>query len=160
MASKNPISIPKEEPKKETYTEWAKRNYNSQYESWEPWLEDKYLRWFGKDNKASYTTKNTLDKSKVTGIDQVDQLQDGVNGLVSGQLGKGGLAQPVGDWASKEGINRAERGGKDDKGQWAPGPLNSVASPVADNAKKAGSSVTEGAKSAGGYLGGFMGGKK
>jgi hypothetical protein len=83
-----------------------------------------------------------------------------VNNLVSGQIGKGGLAQPVGDWASKEGVNRAERGGKDNKGQRAPGPLNSVASPVADNAKKAGGSVTEGAKSAGGYLGGFMGGKK
>jgi hypothetical protein len=22
-----------------------------------PWIEDKYLAWFGKDNKASYATK-------------------------------------------------------------------------------------------------------
>lgn len=37
--------------------EWAKQTYNQQYESWVPWLEDFYLRWFTKDNKASYTTK-------------------------------------------------------------------------------------------------------
>lgn len=83
-----------------------------------------------------------------------------MNGLVSGQVGKGGLAQPIGDWASKEGVNRAERGGKDDKGQWAPGPLNSVAKPVAENTQKAGGSLTDGAKSAGGYVGGMFGSKK
>lgn len=38
----------------------------------------------------------------------MDTLQDGVNGLVAGQLGQGGLAQPIGDLVSKEGINRAE----------------------------------------------------
>ena len=63
MASKNPISIPKEEQKKETYSEWASRHYNSQYENWTPWLEDKYLQWFGKDNKASYVTKGSLPYS-------------------------------------------------------------------------------------------------
>ena len=31
-----------------------------------------------------------------------------MNGLVAGQLGQGGLAQPIGDMVSKEGINRAE----------------------------------------------------
>lgn len=43
--------------------EWAKKTYNEQYESWVPWLEDIYLRWFTKDNKASYTTKSKLDSA-------------------------------------------------------------------------------------------------
>jgi hypothetical protein len=47
-----------EQKKKQTYTEWLKENYNYQYERWMPWIEDQYLRWFGKgDNKASYATK-------------------------------------------------------------------------------------------------------
>ena len=110
-----------------------------------------------------------LDKTKVTGISQVDNLQDGVNNLVSGQVGKGGLAQPIGDMASKEGVNRAERGGKDDKGSY--GPAGGVAGGVVDSAKQGGSGlasgaqagagkVTDGAKSAGGYLGGLWGGGK
>lgn len=106
----------------------------------------------------------------MTGIEQVDNLQDGVNNLVGGQVGKGGLLQPVGDMASKEGINRAERGGKDDQGSYG-SPLGGVTDPVVNNAKAGGSSVaqgaqtgagklSEGAKSAGGYLGSFWGGKK
>lgn len=107
----------------------------------------------------------------MTGIKQVDTLQDGVNNLVSGQLGQGGLGQPIGDLVSKEGVNRIERGGKDDTGHTAPGPLGNVTDPLAENAKKGASGVTEGAKSvgsgltegvkgAGGYLGGLWGGKK
>lgn len=47
-----------EQKKKQTYTEWLKENYNYQYERWMPWIEDQYLKWFGKgDNKASYATK-------------------------------------------------------------------------------------------------------
>ena len=42
---------------KQTYTEWVKDAYNNQYENWMPWIEDKYLAWFGTDNKASYATK-------------------------------------------------------------------------------------------------------
>jgi hypothetical protein len=113
---------------------------------------------------------DTLDKSKVTGIDQVDKLQDGVNDLVAGHVGKGGLFQPAGDMASKEGINRAERGGKDEKGTYG-GPAAGYTDPVAKNAtaageglaggaQSAGSTVTDGAKSAGGYLGGMLGGGK
>jgi hypothetical protein len=49
-----------EQKKKQTYSEWVKENYNYQYERWMPWIEDQYLKWFGKgDNKASYTTKGT-----------------------------------------------------------------------------------------------------
>jgi hypothetical protein len=62
----------------------------------------------------------------VTGVKQVDTLQDGVHGLVAGQVGQGGLLQPVGDMVSKEGVNRAERQGKDDKGGYLPTNLPSV----------------------------------
>ncbi len=37
--------------------EWAKTQYNKQYDSWVPWLEDIYLRYFTRDNKASYKTR-------------------------------------------------------------------------------------------------------
>jgi hypothetical protein len=46
-----------DEQKKQTYTEWAKQKYNEQYENWMPWIEDNFLRYFTKDNKASYATK-------------------------------------------------------------------------------------------------------
>lgn len=39
--------------------EWAKQRYNEQYEVWWPWIEDNFLRYFTKDNKASYATKGT-----------------------------------------------------------------------------------------------------
>lgn len=111
---------------------------------------------------------DTLAKSKVTGITQVDKLQDGVNNVVSDQVGKDGILEPVGNMASKEGINRAERGGKDDQGSYG-GPMASYTDPVAEKtqgagqglaggAQSAGSTVTEGAKGAGGYLGGILGG--
>lgn len=38
--------------------EASKNFYNRQYESWMPWLEDKYLSWMGQ-NKTSYTAKGT-----------------------------------------------------------------------------------------------------
>lgn len=115
-------------------------------------------------------TTDTLSKTKVTGIDQVDHLQDGVNDLVGGQVGKGGLLQPIGDMAGKEGINRMERGGKDDKGTYG-GMAAGITDPAIQNAQQAGSNVTQGAKGgasyvadsakgAGSYLGGFLGGKK
>jgi len=145
--------------------ETAKQYYNKQYEKWVPWLEDQYLYYFGKDNKASYTTKQQMDKTKVTGVKQVDKLQDDVHSLISGQVGKGGLLQPVGDVVSKEGVNRAERGGKDDKGSYG-GPLGGATDPIVGNAKTGGSSmssgvqagvgkVVDGAKGAGSYVGGF-----
>lgn len=40
--------------------EWTKNQYNKQYETWVPWLEDIYLRYFTRDNKASYTTRGTF----------------------------------------------------------------------------------------------------
>ncbi|TKX27631.1 hypothetical protein C1H76_0055 [Elsinoe australis] len=139
--------------------ERGKQFYNTQYDKWVPWLEDQYLYYFTKDNKASYATKQQLDKTQVTGVEPVDKLQGGVTDTVAGQVGQGGLLQPVGDMASKEGANRAERGGKDDKGSYG-GPLGGVTDPLANKAKEGGSAVTEGAKGAGGYLGGWFGGKK
>ena len=111
--------------------------------------------------KLTPSTEN-LDKTKVTGISQVDNLQDGVNGLVSGQVGQGGLLQPVGDSLSKEGINRAERGGKDENGKSieSQGPLGGYGQGAVDGVKGAGSGVAGAGKSAGGYLGGMWGGKK
>lgn len=98
----------------------------------------------------------------------MDTLQDGVHGLVAGQVGQGGLLQPLGDAVSKEGINRAERQGKDDSGTYG-GAASSVTDPVVNNTKaggeavgrgaqNVGGSVMSGAKSAGGYVGGVFGG--
>lgn len=39
--------------------EWTKKKYNEQYEVWWPWIEDNFLKYFTKDNKASYATKGT-----------------------------------------------------------------------------------------------------
>jgi len=111
-----------------------------------------------------------LDKAKVTNIDQVDKLQDNVNGLVSSQVGKGGLLQPVGDMASKEGVNRVERQGKDESGSYG-GPAASVTDPMVTTGKGAGSTLTQGAssaagsvssgaKAAGGYVGSMFGTQK
>ena len=53
-------NLPESEKKKQTYYEWAASVYANQYEKWMPWIEDQYLRWFGKgDNKASYVAKGT-----------------------------------------------------------------------------------------------------
>lgn len=178
------------EPPK-TYKQQAGEYYNRQYESWMPWIEDKYLSWFTKDNKASYATKGwplpsfpvppllfpsspshpsirpnsppeNLSKTKVTGISAVDNLQDGVNDTVGGQIGQGGLAQPLGDAMSKEGINRAERGGKDENGKQieSQGPLGGYGQSAVDGVKGGAGGVVDGVKGVGGYLGGGSGGKK
>ena len=54
-----PITEQTDAEKKESYREWASKYYNQKYETWMPWMEDQYLKWFGKDNKASYATKGT-----------------------------------------------------------------------------------------------------
>ncbi len=79
---------------------------------------------------------------------------------MAGQVGAGGLAQPIGDMTSKEGMNRFERQGKDDKGQYAPGPAGQVAQPVADGAKTAAGTVQNGVSGAAGSVGGLFGQKK
>ncbi|ERT01565.1 uncharacterized protein SPSK_08042 [Sporothrix schenckii 1099-18] len=164
LASANKNDKNNQDQKQQTWSGAAYGKYNELYESWAPWAEDVYLRYFTRHNKASYATEDTLAKTKVTGIKQVDTLQDGVNGLVAGQLGQGGLAQPVGDWASKEGVNRAERNGKDDKGKYlpsgTPATISSGAEAVADGGKSAAGAVSGGVKSVGGAVGGLFGGGK
>ncbi|KAH7253538.1 uncharacterized protein BKA55DRAFT_511215 [Fusarium redolens] len=146
--------------------EWAKTTYNDQYEKWVPWMEDVYLRWFTKDNKASYATKQNLDKTKVTGIEQVDTLQDGVHNLATGQVGQGGLLQPVGDLASKEGVNRAERQGRDENGGYVnkevpgSGAMNSTANAVVGGGQGAAQGLQDVGKGVGNTVGGLLGGKK
>lgn len=49
-----------------TYRESAGEYYNQKYETWMPWIEDQYLRWFTKDNKASYATKRTFPTSSTS----------------------------------------------------------------------------------------------
>jgi hypothetical protein len=100
----------------------------------------------------------------VTGVEQVDTLQDGVNHLAAGQVGQGGLLQPIGDLASKEGMTRAERQGKDDKGGYAPSNIpgaqatNAAIGGVAEGGKAVGGKMTDGVKGAGGYVGNMFGG--
>ena len=53
---------------------------------------------------------------------------------------------------SKEGVNRAERGGKEESGSYA--------GAIGGYAQSAGGSVLSGAKSAGQYVGGMFGGQK
>ena len=52
----------------------------------------------------------------MTGNENVDKVQDGLNEGIAGQFGKGGLAEGVGNLTSKEVWTRSERGGKNDKG--------------------------------------------
>ncbi|SMQ46242.1 unnamed protein product [Zymoseptoria tritici ST99CH_3D1] len=152
-------ALPEDQKRGKSYMEWIKEGYQNQYENWMPWIEDQYLKWFTRDNKASYATKDTLDKSKVTGVSQVDNLQDGVNNLVAGQVGQGGLLQPVGDAVSKDGINRAERQGKDEKGSYGiGGPASTVTDPVVKNTKAGAEGVTGAVQGAGSYVGGLFGG--
>ncbi|KAF9895353.1 hypothetical protein FE257_000257 [Aspergillus nanangensis] len=145
-------NLPEEKKQQQTYSEWLSQVYNDQYQKWMPWIEDMYLRWFGRgDNKTSYATKDTLSKSKITGISQVDQLQDDVHNLVGNQLGDRGLLAPVGKLVSKEGINRAEREGKGEDGSYG-GPLGGATDPVVNSVKGGAQSVSGGMKSVGGWF--------
>ncbi|KAK4038070.1 hypothetical protein C8A01DRAFT_38031 [Parachaetomium inaequale] len=145
--------------------EWAKDQYNKQYDVWVPWLEDFYLRYFTRDNKASYTTRENLSKTKATNISQIDTLQDNANNLVADQLGQDGLVAPVGDLASREGVNRVERKGKDEKGGYIPssqvgGPAGGVGEAVAGGGNAVVGGVVEGARQGAGAVGGFVWGEE
>lgn len=102
----------------------------------------------------SVTLAGNLEKTKVSGLDQIDKLQDGVNDLAAGQVGQGGIAQPIGDAFSKQAINRAERQGKNDKGGYLPdqgGVLarggDSLLGGVADGGRKAAGAAQDGLSS-------------
>jgi len=68
-----------------------------------PWVEDKYLSWFG-ESRTSYGVKDSMGKTKVTGNENVDNIQDGVSGLVGGQFGKGGLGEPISKGVDSTGL--------------------------------------------------------
>jgi hypothetical protein len=96
---------------------------------------------------------DTLSKTKIPGsenIQPLDKLQDDTHNLVADQVGKGGILQPLGDMAGKEGVNRMERGGKDDKGKWIPGGAG----------KQIVDPISGGVKSGANAVGGLFGGKK
>lgn len=80
-----------------------------------------------------------------------------MNHLAGGQIGKCGLLQPVGDMASKEGVNRMERGGKDDKGSYG-GAAGGYTDPMINKSKDAEQSIQSGASNtAGGVSGAIKG---
>ena len=64
-----------------------------------------------------YEMLDNLDKTKITGDSNVDAVQDGVNEGVTGQLGKGGMLEGVGNMTSKEVLTRSERQGKNEEGK-------------------------------------------
>ena len=152
-----------------TWTGWGKGKYNDTYNSCAfsspppfrslhcpadscsvppdvPWLEDKYLAWFG-ENKTSYMAKENL-KTRVVPDENVGKVQDGVAEGVGGQLSSGGLLGKVGDASSKEGVNRAERGetGVDDQGaaQGVSGKMQQGAEGVTGTVGKGVSGLTGG----------------
>ncbi|KAK4112375.1 hypothetical protein N656DRAFT_768524 [Canariomyces notabilis] len=146
--------------------EWAKDQYNRQYERWVPWLEELYLRYFTRDNKASYTTRENLNKTKIISNPQLNTLQDGVNSLVADQVGQDGLAAPAGDLVSREGINRLERKGKDEQGRYVAAPEaaggagravagagNALVGGVVAGGEQAASTAKAGGKNVGGWFG-------
>ncbi|KAL2817733.1 hypothetical protein BDW59DRAFT_165782 [Aspergillus cavernicola] len=138
-------TLPTETKETQSYTEWAKEAYHEQYEKWMPWLEDQYLKWFGNgDNKTSYVAKDNLSETKISGIDQIDHLQDDANNLIGNQFGERGLLAPVGNLVSEQGVNRAERGGKDEEGSYG-SPLGGVTDPVVQGGKIVGQGLYSGA---------------
>lgn len=62
-------ALPSEKKKGKTYTEWIAEGYQHQKENWMPWIEDFYLKWFTKDNKASYATKGMSCGDVATVVD-------------------------------------------------------------------------------------------
>lgn len=102
---------------------------------------------------------DTLSQTKVTGSDKVDQIQDDTNNLVGNQLGDKGLLAPVGNLTSKEGVNRTERGGKDESGSYA-GALSGVTDQVVEGGKGVASTVQSGAQNVGSSIGNVLGGSK
>ncbi|KAL8829668.1 MAG: hypothetical protein Q9191_001877 [Dirinaria sp. TL-2023a] len=129
---------------------WYSRKYEEYYTAYVPWLEDKVLAWFG-ENKTSYTTKEQLRKTEITGDKNIDAIQDGAAEGVGSQLAKGGCLAPVGEGVSKEGVNRA---GKGDTGPLDTAQAKQQQSSWAASASNAFSGEGEGVMNAGQSVGG------
>jgi hypothetical protein len=76
----------------------------------------------------------------------VDKIQDDTSNLIGNQVGDKGLLTPVGQFASREGVNRAERNGKDDSGSYM-GPATGLFEKGKEGASSAGSGLARGAES-------------
>ncbi|KAH8816624.1 hypothetical protein F5884DRAFT_853059 [Xylogone sp. PMI_703] len=64
------------------------------------WIEDTYLKLTGQ-NRTSYGTKDTLHKTEVTGIKDVDNVQRGLGDTVADTLGPGHIGGVAGDTIDK-----------------------------------------------------------
>jgi len=93
---------------------------------------------------------DSLSKTKFSGVNEVDQVQDDASNLVGNQLGDRGVLSPIGQAVSKEGVNRAERGGKGEDGKYFPGGYGDIGG-VGD---KIGQGVQGGVSGVKGVLGG------
>jgi len=93
-----------------------------------------------------------LSKTKVTGVEPVDNIQDDVNNTVGNTIGTGGVGQVVGETVSKEAINRAETGGSAETH-----PSGGYGESVGEGLKSAGEFI---GKEASGFMGGLMGSGK
>jgi hypothetical protein len=76
----------------------------------------------------------------------VDKIQDDTSSFVGNQIGEKGLLAPVGQFASKEGVNRAERNGKDELGSYM-GSATGLLEKGKEGASSAGSGLARGAES-------------
>lgn len=94
---------------------------------------------------------DSLSKTKVSGVNEVDQVQDDVSNLVGNQLGDRGVLSPVGQVVSKEGVNRAERGGKGEDGKYFSGGSGDIGG--------AGDKIGQGIQGGVSGLKGVLGGK-
>lgn len=78
--------------------------------------------------------------------------------MAAGQVGQGGLLQPAGDMSSKEGLTRAERGGRDPKGNYVADPTpGGVGTSLVDGGKTVAGKTADGLQGAGGAVGGLLG---
>ncbi|KAF2746589.1 hypothetical protein M011DRAFT_444825 [Sporormia fimetaria CBS 119925] len=93
-----------------SYTQTATEYYHKQYNNWVPWMEEQYLKYFSKDNKASYGLKETLSSLPQSSDPDIQKIQSGLSSLVSQQIGQGGVGEPVGDEMSAQ-ITEQERRG-------------------------------------------------
>lgn len=125
-----------------------------------PWIEDKYLSWYG-ENKTSYSTKETL-KTRAVDDKNVNAIQDGLAEGVGGQVASGGLLGGVGDAVSKEGFNRAETADTQKPKGWTEtlsgGYVGAGLTSGQQTRKEGGKGWTE--TVSGGYLGGGQGEKE
>jgi hypothetical protein len=60
---------------------------------------------------------------------------------VADQLGQDGVARPVGDLVSREGVNRLERKGKDERGGYVPGEVGGAGQAVVSGGGQAAGAV-------------------